>query len=299
MLNPLAKEPLTQTALGLDFPSASPGGKVWRIFQYLVELCLVVGFFRLIFRPGRLGKLKAEYISLTIVSAFILLGLFVLPTMSYGMGTSRIFQITLLLISPLFLFGGEAIGHGIVKLAAVFRKGFASLQLTPDSPAPLRLLVLAILVPYFIFNSGLVFELSRSQTTHFINIPYSIALSSYRVDLTTTFTKQDIVAGGWLSSVDQGDYPICADHHSLKLFRWQLGFPPDRICSLYYDTEEICSPSYIYLRTWNIQKRLLTSAFGYATRQSVSFADLPRLVSMMDKCNRIYNNGEAQILLHY
>ncbi len=299
MLNPLFKEPLTQTALGLDFPSASPGGKAWRIFQYLVQLCLVVGFIRLIFRPGRVGKFKTEYISLTIVSAVILLGVFALPTIGYGMGSVRIFGITLLLMAPLFLFGGEAIAYPVVRLARVFRRGLASSQLSFENPVLLQFLVLVVLIPYFIFNSGVVFELSRSQTANFINMPYSIALSSYRVDVTTTFTKQDTIAANWLHTVDQEDYPICADHHSLKLFRWQLGFPRDRIRLLYRDTEEMCSPTYIYLRTWNIQKRVLTSSTAYATRQSISFDDLPWLVFKMDKGSRIYNNGGAQILLEH
>jgi hypothetical protein len=185
----------------------------------------------------------------------------------------------------------------MMRLARVFRRTFAFSRLSLDSPVVVHFLVLVILIPYFIFNSGVVFELGRSKTTNFIDIPYSIGLSSYRVELTAAFTKQDTVAGGWLYSVDQGDYPLYADYNSYILFYRQYGFPRDRICLFYYDTEEVCSPSYIYLRTWNTQKRVLTNAFGYAVRQSVSFADLPRLVSIMNKSSIIYNNGGAQVLL--
>ena len=297
MLNLLAKEPLTQTALGLDFPLASPGGKAWRIFQYLVELCLVVGFLRLIFRPGKLGKFKSEYISLTIVSVFILLGVFVLPTVGYGMGGVRIFGITLLLMAPLFLFGGEAIAYGIVRLARVFRRGFASSRLSLNSPAPLQFLVLVVLIPYFIFNSGVVFELSRSQTTHFINIPYSIALSSYRVDVSTVFTKQDDTAADWLSGAAEADHPVYVDHHSAYLLSMQVG-SPCKVRSFPHDTKEreLSSTSYIYLRTWNTQKKMLTFPTAYAARQSISFDDLP-FVTALEKGDKIYDNGGAQILL--
>lgn len=173
MLNPLAREPLAQTALGLDFALASPGGKVWRIFQYLVQLCLVIGFIRLIFRPATLGKFKAEYLSLCIVSVLILIGIFVLPTRSFGIGATRVWQITLLLLSPLFIFGGELIVLGIAKLVKMLRRGFINSRLGLNNAALLRFPVLIILIPYFIFNSGLVFELSRSQTTYFIDMPYS------------------------------------------------------------------------------------------------------------------------------
>jgi uncharacterized membrane protein len=287
-LSPLSKEPLSQTALGIDFPLASTGGKVWRIFQYLVELCLIVGFLRLIFRPSSLGpKLKAEYLSLTIVSALILLGIYVLPTTGYGMGSVRIFGIVLLLMSPLFLFGGEVIGYGIVKLAGVFRRGFASLQSTSSSPAPLRFLVLFILIPYFIFNSGLVFELSKSQTTNFIDMPYSIALSSYRLDLSTVFTKQDVVAADWLSAV-ANPHHLYADIHGeqLSYTYWATR-----------NTGELASSSYIYLRTWNARNKVWTVGIAYAARQSISFDDLPWLAQASEKGDKIYDNGGAQILV--
>ena len=291
-LNPLTKEPLTQTALGLDFPLASPGGKVWRIFQYLVQLCLVVGFIRLIFRPGRLGKLKAEYISLTIVSVFILLGLFVLPTTGYGMGSVRIFGITLLLLAPLFLFGGEVIGYGIVKLARVFRRSLASSRLSLDSPVLLRLLVFVILIPYFIFNSGVIFGLSRNQTTYFIDVPYSIALSGYGVDVSTVFTRQDVAGAGWLSKVAEEDYLVYNDQHGGRLLV-MMQVP----CKTDTKDKELSSPSYIYLRTWNTQKKMLTLPTSYAARQSISFADFPWLTQALEKGSKIYDNGGAQILL--
>ena len=289
-------ERLTQTAIGLDFPFVSLGGKIWRIFQYLVELCLIVGFFRLIFRPERVGKFKAEYISLTIASVLILLGIFVLPTMSYGMGTSRIWQITLLLMSPLFLFGGEVIAYGLVKLARVFRKTFASSRLSLDNPFLLQSLVLAVLIPYFIFNSGVVFELSRSQTTDFINMPYSIALSSYRVDVTTTFTKQDTTAADWLSKVAEDDYTVYADAHGINAFVGRFEDRP-RMAIFPIDIKDIPFLSYIYFRAWNIEREMLTFPTSYAARQSISFNDILGLTQLVESGSRIYNNGGAQVLL--
>jgi uncharacterized membrane protein len=262
-----------------------------------VELCLIIGFFRLIFRPGTLGKFKAEYISLTIVSILILLGVFVLPTVGWGMGSVRIFGITLLLMAPLFLFGGEAIAYGIMKLASVFRRGLASSRLSLDSPVVVQFLVLAIMIPYFIFNSGVVFELSRSQTTQFINMPYSIALSSYRVDITDRYTRQDIAAVDWLSTVAEADYIIYTDHHGARLPGNTIELH-DRAQQLLpmKGAKQISSPSYIYLRTWNTAKKMLTFGTGYATRQSISFDDLPWFMQAIEKSGRIYNNGSAQLL---
>jgi uncharacterized membrane protein len=194
-------------------------------------------------------------------------------------------------MSPLFLFGGEFIVYGIVKLGGLFRRSFASAQSSFDSPAPLRFLVLSILIPYFIFNSGAVFELSRNQTTHFINMPYSIALSSYRLDLNTVFTKQDVVAADWLSAVAKEDYhPLYADIHGCQLF---YTYQETR------NTGELASSSYIYLRTWNARNKVWTVGTVYAARQSISFddLDLPWLRQALEKGDKIYDNGGAQILV--
>ena len=285
-LNPLSKEPLTQTALGLDFPTASPGGKVWRILQYLVELCLIVGFFRLVFRPATFGKLRAEYIAMIIVSIVILAGIFFLPTWSYGLGTARIWQITLLVTAPLFIFGGETIGSGVLKLVNMATSKLHSQHLSSTGPVPLQALVLVVLMPYFIFNSGAVFELSRSQTTHFIDMPYSIALSSCRVDLNTVFTEQDVVAADWLCAVS--NHRLNADIHGCQLFY------------NYQQTQnagELASSSCIYLRTWNARNKVWTVGTAYAARQSISFDDLPWLSTTIEEGDRIYNNGSAQVLL--
>jgi uncharacterized membrane protein len=296
LINSLSKEPLVQTAIGLDFTKASLGGKMWRILQYLVEFCLILGFLRLIFRPATLGKLKAEYISLTIVSALILLAIFVLPLWSETMGVTRIWQITLLIISPLFLFGGELIALGVVKLFKALRRRFVSLGTRLDCQAFTWFPVVVILLPYFIFNSGAVFELGRSSTTNFIDIPYSIALSTHRLDLNTVFTRQDLAAAHWLCKVPKEEAPVYTDDPSGKLYINQIDFPCN-IAGITYDIPNIGSTGYVYLRAWNVHQNMFTFATGYATRQSVSFDDLPTFRQIMERTNRIYNNGSAQVLM--
>lgn len=287
-LNPLSKEPLTQTALGLDFAWASVGGKVWRIFQYLVELCLIVGFIRLVFRPSALGKVKTEYLALSIVAVLILLGIFVLPTLGWGLGSVRIWQITLLLMSPLFIFGGEAIAIGIAKLARISRKGVVSFKTRFNNQSLTWFPVAFILIPYFIFNSGLVFELSKSQTTHFIDMPYSIALSSYRLDLNTVFTKQDVAAANWLSPTVPTGHQVYADIHGSYLF------PQLSENNVNKETNSYC---YAFFRTWNVQRKALTFGTSYGARQSISFEDLnlPWLAQALHQGDKIYDNGGAQI----
>jgi uncharacterized membrane protein len=292
---PQYKEPLVQTAMGLDFPLASLGGKLWRILQYLVELCLIVGFLRLIFRPATLGKLKAEYIALIIVSSLILLGIFVLPPGSYGMGVTRIWQITLVLVSPLFIFGGETIALSIARLLGTFRRANNSLRTKLNPQTFIWFPVVVILIPYFMFNSGAVFEISRSQTTDYINMPYSIALSSYRLDLNTVFTEQDLVAARWLCSVAKADTPVYVDFNSSRLFVNQFDFPC-RTAGISEEQPEVVSTGYVYLRGWNAQNKEVTFGTGYATRRSINFDDLPWFRQLMETADKVYNDSSAQVI---
>ena len=255
---------------------------------------------------------------MVLISGLVLSGVYFSTASSYGMGVTRVFHITLFFLSPLFLLGGEFIVYGIINLARVFRRRFAASWLNLDNPALLRFPVLFVLIPYFIFNSGTVFELSRSQTSNFIDIPYSISMSGHRVELTTISNNQDIAAAEWIVTVRNTEYQILADHH-VGWFLTQFGAEAiageHPLNQYFYLSEEaiayynwwypslnlkagVPSPSYIYLRTRNVQEKSLTFTTSYGARQSVSFDDLPSFAQAIIKSDRIYNNGSAQVLLH-
>jgi uncharacterized membrane protein len=297
-LNQTGREPLVQTAIGLDFANASALGKIWRMLQYLVQFCFIAGFFRLIFRPATLGKLKAEYISLTIVSVLILLAVFVAPSWSEAIGVTRVWQITLLIISPLFIFGGEVIVVTVAKFSRLLLKGFHSLRIRFDYQAFTWIPVIAVLLPYFIFNSGAVFELSHSQTSAVIDTPYSIVLSSYRLDLNTVFSQQDLAAADWICNHAKANDPVYADYNSSKLFLNKIDFPCLAVDAT-GDPAKIVSPGYFYLRAWNVEQNELTFATGYATRQSIDFDELPWFKQIRGSADTIYDSGGAQILRLY
>src|SRR4030043_1569545 len=172
------------------------------------------------------------------------------------MGVTRIWQITLLLLAPLFIFEGETIALGIMKLFRACSKRFVSLNGKLNYRTLVWFPVVVILIPYFIFNTGIIFELSRSQTIYFINMPYSIALSSYRLDLNTVFTRQDLTAACFVCKEAGGDEPVYADHHSSKLSLNPIDFPCN-ITEVPYNTKEIGIPGYFFLRAWNIESEAL------------------------------------------
>ena len=301
--NPVARESLVGTATGADFTSASISnlGRGFRVFQYITQIFIIVGFIRLLFRPPGL-KFRAEYVALTMVSALILFMAIVLPYFSGHLEVERLYQFSLFLLAPLCILGGEAIWQSFSQLfkASSLRlkfKGWLALPFDFIRPSSnyMRFLALGVLIPYFLFNTGFIFEMARSELYNVVDTPSSIALSNYRIDMKGSNYREHVV-NEWLPGVVDDKTQIYVDEYgklqrSIALFRRMEVFPPD--------VTHIPENSYIYLRTWNIDKNEIAIMimrgelikFGH-----VSFDALPELSRLISSKNLIYSNSGAQVL---
>jgi uncharacterized membrane protein len=286
---------LIQTALGLDFSQASIQGKVFRVFQYITELFLIVGFLRLVFKPGRL-RFAVEYIALSTISAMLLaISLFV-PYFAEPLNITRMYHIALITLAPFCILGGEAIWSGISwSWHKIWRsiKDFKGSE--EDNETALRVIALAVLIPYFLFTSGFIYEVTGQRVTDKADTPYSIALSSYRLDLAGIFNLQDGAASRWLAQNTGDSAKVYVDSHTGKLltfydFSGKLELLPR-------DTGKLETDSYIYLSTWNTTQNELTYA-GRAKpgiRQHVDIDDIPGLKTAIESKSIIYVNGGAEV----
>ena len=290
-----SRDVLIQTALGLDFPRASPQGKGFRIFQYITELFLIAGCFRLLFRPKGL-RFTTEYIALSVTSALLILACIFLPGFANALNTTRWYHITLITLAPFCILGGEAIWLGISSLWHRLRHAVykAVAENAEDNRVYLRFVTLGVLIPYFLFTSGFIYEVTGDRVTEKIDAPYSIALSSYRLDLAGVFYWQDGAAARWLTQQASDDTEVYTDHHTFRLLAFHEF--PGQILGLPLDASKLAENSYIYLSTWNTNKGELTFAVGPGLRKPVSFSCIPGLITAMEERDRVYNNGGAQIL---
>jgi len=255
------REVLLQTAIGLDFMNASGLGKVWRILQYLVELCLIIGIVRLVLRPSSFSKIKVSYFAFIIASAVFLVGLYILPTISYGMGATRILGIAMMFVAPMFVYGVGIIARWVVKLSRLINHKIKWKQYF------VTLAFGCLVLPYFVFNNGIVFEIVKSDEVSRVDIPFSIGWSSYRLDMTSRFTQEDLDAMKWVKDKISVEYPLYVDGHSDKLATQNF---------YYYsgEVQMICGEpkGYVFLRKWNVDYQTLTFGSGYACRESTSWA---------------------------
>lgn len=293
--DPTEREALIGTALGLDFPAASPLGKGFRIFQYLTELFIVVGLFTMIFKP-RGFKFRAEYIALSIVAALILLACIVVPRFSSYLCVERFYHISLFLLAPLFVLGGEAIWHGASRLVssvssrAKVKRGLALTIGSSRSPAYSTFLALAILMPYFLFNSGFFFEVTGSQRFAVNDSPSSMALSSYRLDM-AVFSQKDAEATTYLTQVMDDDDIVYADRWGWLIIADQLSGQVRGI----RDSGEVPEDAYIFLRTWNVDKQEILIVVFHRVQTESKHINLSELPALLEGRKLIYDNSGAQI----
>ena len=85
-----------------------------------------------------------------------------------------------------------------------------------------------ILLSYFVFTSGLVYEVSGSNVTDKFIVPYSASLSGERTGLMSVYTKDDIKCAEWLAYKSDQSVPIVGDGGSWLLMKGYIT-QPDRL----------------------------------------------------------------------
>lgn len=211
----------------------------------------------------------------------LLAGMYILPTEGFGLGSARVFMIGLIFLSPLFVFGIDTISKGIIRL---FRIEWKTHYLTIAS--------IIILTPYILFNSGVIFELTKSTKIDSIDVPFSSSLSGYRLDITTYFSENEVAAMKWLMENRDKSYPIMGDIHSGLL---ALQFVPDY--GKFYDIVSFCDNKYgyVFLRERNVQSGTLTIGTMYGCRRSMPWSEYYNsckpMVDILNKGVVIFDNG--------
>ncbi|MCX5997094.1 MAG: DUF2206 domain-containing protein [Chloroflexi bacterium] len=290
------RDGLIRTALGLDFLTVSLQGQIFRILQYATQLLLVLGILRFIFRPGGY-KFVPEFLALSLSSIMLLAACIILPGFAERFNTTRMYHLALLTLSPFMVIGCQAVAQLAISIRNVIKRhrvdieGMQSILLERST----SFIAVIVLVPYFIFCSGLVFELTGQKVTDRIDTPYSNALSRYRLDLTGSFSARDGAAAHWLSTQTTDSSSLFTDHHAGLIL--QFNSVPGRRLTLEPSTVSLPSNSYIFLTAWNTSSMALTYATAPGLRTYINLNEIPLFNEFRDNMYRIYCDGGAQVFL--
>ncbi|MFC1951682.1 DUF2206 domain-containing protein [Chloroflexota bacterium] len=202
----------------------------------------------------------------------------------------------------MLVLGGEAIWQSssrLLKAGSLWPrfKGWLALPFNFSRPSSnyLSFLALGVLIPYFLFNTGFIFEVTSSELYNVVDTPSSTALSGYRTDMIASNYRENSVIK-WLPGVVDKKIPVYGDRYGYLTLRFSVygqsvPFPTDATL--------IPENAYIFLRTWNVNRNetVVLIRRGELIRfERVSFDDLPKLSKMINSKNIIYSSSGAQIL---
>jgi len=302
--NPESRPEVIYRALGMGLEPVTVLGWVYRIIHYSTEVLIVVGFIALVFRP-KIFKLKEEYRALLIVTALFLFVIIFLPAMGKCWNTMRFYNFVLIIIAPLIVFGCEAIWESTSWLIKSERL-HSNKKLAPEisnsrhrvhnrnNHIYMKFLVIAILIPYFLFNCGFVYEIAKNYTDE-PDAPQSTRLSLWNSD-SMYFNEREVSGAEWLDGVSGKRAIVVGDGLSTDLLSFWCPLGSSRRVSRFALEKNVPKSAYIFFRAWNVEKQEVLMYDPIREKsEHINPDDIPELRDAINIRNKIYDNGGAQM----
>lgn len=286
---------IIQEALGLT-ASPTPIHELGRYVHNLTTVLILIGFFYLLAIRKR-EKIDPEYFIITTVNVGLLLAAVILPRFANFLEVARLYHIVLMFLAPLFVLGAYSLSMTILTLGKSEKK-------TKQKDIICLFLTSLIIVTFFLFQSGLVYEITNDPE------PSSIALSKKKLDNSyAVIHEKDVFSAYWISNygditniITYADtvslYQVLTSYSTVPRLMTSILFNSTWI-NLYqglpfdYSTGITTDITYVYLRQQNLKNGYITYNMG--TNQTFLLNELPVFNTTDFVNNRIYSNGASEI----
>ncbi len=273
-----------QLALGIARPViTSFGREIHKDLQILSQILILIGFVKIIISRNYL-KLNAEFFYLIIASLFILF-LSLLPYSAKSLNMTRIYHIALFAISPLFIIGGLFF---INKINKIFNNNKKQNNLMLN-------LLLLIMIPYFLFNTGFVYEITK-------DIPISISMGKDRMKMINVSKENyysvitpanDISSARWYYKYADKNTKLYSDGVSKLHVLNSYGMTPQYKTYNPFREDKIMDPDfikkhYLYLSMFNVCENTFVDSNSAKFNTSI-------FSSVLNTSSKVYTNGCGDI----
>lgn len=241
-----------------------------RVFAYGTEFLILVGFLGLVTKRVK-GYFDREWVTFSFIAMMFLIALVLVPGLANTMNMTRFYHILLFFLSPLCVIGAEF----LVKLMGRRDEAFLT-----------YILLIIVLVPYFLFQTSFVYEITGSES-------WSIPLSGYRMGpkIYTSFgfvTDQEANSALWLSQYKspEDNIRIHVDIYSrtsLSIY----GMIPYTSMSPLNNVTIVEVNDYVYLGKLN---NIYGMVYGLDEWNTNSIKD-----SILSEISEVYSNGICNI----
>jgi uncharacterized membrane protein len=285
LFNPQSRGEMVMSAVGATSPQSFLH-QIGRIIFDITAVFISIGFITLLAKRKK-EIFDPEYFLLTSINMVILASLILIPSLNF-LRFDRMYHVSLLFLSPLFIFGGKTFFENIFNVLRLQEKKRESYSL---------ILILTVLVTFFLFQTGFVYEVTRDP------VPHSIPLSKYRMDdYTQTVTlglvhENDFFGASWFSKhADVKNAQVYSDvKAAYQVLTSSMVNTIDDTVVVLSNTTVITDKSYIYLSRYNTISGILLYDVRWPINITYSISELSIFNSRVVSNNRIYSNGDCEI----
>ncbi len=267
--NPAAREQTVLRGLGLEAPPT-----IWnmmgRIFAYITQLLIVVGFVGVIMK--RVGShFEIEYLLLILFSAMFLAALILVPGLANTMNMTRFYHILLFFLAPLCALGAKTIMNIVSR-----RK----------TEMMVSLLLLTVLVPYFLFQVGFVYEVTGNDS-------WSVPLSEYRMPAYRLYGQLGYTTAYSISGAEWVSENVAVEYRQIYADVWGRVTELRAYGSVYVgyvetlsNTTRIAANGIVYLSSLNIIEETVVGS---------RYVWNPSELDFLSDLNAVYSNGGCEV----
>jgi uncharacterized membrane protein len=203
----------------------------------------------------------------------------------------RMYHTVLLFLSPLFVLGGETFCEVLLKILSSEKekkKEFYS-----------SVLILTLLVSFFLFQTGFVYEVARDP------VPSSISLGKHRMDpFTYTMSgliyENDFLGAMWLSEHGNLKYTqVYSDVKSKTQVLTDSLIDVNNSVNVLSNSTVLANPSYIYLGRFNTMTRILLYDTMHRIKIQYNITEIYVFNNATIFNNKLYSNGACEIYYYF
>lgn len=266
--NPASRGQVVMMGLGMA-ESPSLLNTISRTFAYITQVFIIIGFVALITKRAR-SYMENEYFVFNLIAIIFLFMLILIPGLANTMSMTRFYHVLLFFLSPLCVVGADFLMDFISK---------------KRKPILTSALLLAVLIPHFLFQSGFIYEVAGADS-------WSIPLSGYRMSSPRLyghygFTDAYSVFGArWLlENFNAKNLTLYADERTLTNVLTMHALIPR--CNLLSNTTSVADDGVVYLSKLNVVYDLIPFERFLWNSSQLSY--------IFDELNIIYNNGGSEV----
>ena len=264
LLNPKSSE----GAFIIISETLSPLHDIAKYLHLLTQFFIVVGVLAVLLKRVK-TEFKEEFILFSVTYLAIDIAGIVVPYFASSVNTTRLYQMTLIFLSPFCVIGGVVFCRTVCKVLRIY-------ELNTETILGILSVFFAI---FLMFNSGFIYEIAG-------DVPSSISLNN-TVDY-PRFCSREVSCAKWLQTIKARDITYA------DAYRWLL------IASLNWDEarmlprkiNDIQRNSYIYLGNFNVANNSLLIQYKEGAIRKFTYVDTDIIAK---KRNKIYDNCGAQV----